>query len=261
MQFILESFKEFKAKDSGFTVRKWADQMGLESPALLVMILKGQKALRVGFTDFLARGLALDEAEKLYFKTLILRKNARSDDEREVFDSILAALSPGKNFSADYSESESVFDHWSTLTLLTAAKIPGFSVDPEKVRECFLAEVDPSTLRNGLRLLEEEGLMRRDGGKPSPVYKRVSSQNDKKNAGARRYFRQVFDMAKDAIEMPLEEREFQSFSLAIDEGKLSTAKELIRDLRNRLAALEGSDANRVYHANLQFFPMTKRIDN
>src|SRR5262249_25664681 len=122
-------------------------------------------------------------------------------------------------------------------------------------------DVDSETLKNGLKLLEEQGLIHRnENEKPAPVYQRVSSQNGKKNLGARRYFRQVFDMAKDAIEMPLEEREFQSFSFAIDEQKLSIARELVRDLRNRLSALEDTSANRVYHANLQLFPMTKKID-
>ncbi len=67
----------------------------------------------------------------------------------------------------------------------------------------------------------------------------------------------VCDLAKKSFDLPIDERETNSFSFAIDDKNLPLAKELIWKCRNGLSKLlEKGEPNKVYQANLMIFPLT-----
>ncbi len=260
LKLMSDHYAQRKLNDPTFTIRAWASEMGLESPALLAMILKKERPLKLRFVGFLSKGLKLDPAEQLYFKILIMMSTAKSQEERETLEVVLRCFSPSPHFKANYTQNSSIFDHWSTMAIFSAARIKDLPGNAQTLSETFLNRVDPQTIEQGIELLESEGIIKKEGDSLTPVFDRVSSQNNVPNDGARKYYRQVLDLAKEAVDLPVEERAFQSFSLAIRKEQLPLARELIFDLRNKLDALEGNDASQVYQANLQLFPISKEQD-
>lgn len=60
-------------------------------------------------------------------------------------------------------------------------------------------------------------------------------------------------------DVPIEERDITSMTMAIDVRKIQEAKKRIREFRKDMAAfLEEGEATEVYSLNVQFIPITKK---
>ncbi len=88
---------------------------------------------------------------------------------------------------------------------------------------------------------------------------RVSTPDDIINRGARVYLQNTMDLAKEALDVQsVEEREYQSFTVAIPLHQLSLAKQLIRKFRTQFCqTLQATPCDQVYQFNLQFFRLTE----
>ena len=57
-------------------------------------------------------------------------------------------------------------------------------------------------------------------------------------------------------EQALEDREFQSFTMAVAKEKIPLAKEMIRKFRFKLTKAISGDGDNVYQTSIQFFQLT-----
>jgi len=70
------------------------------------------------------------------------------------------------------------------------------------------------------------------------------------------------DLAKEALtNQNIEDREFQSFTMAIDKQKIPLAKEMIRKFRAKLSKTVSGNGDYVYQTNIQFFQLTECLVN
>ncbi len=258
--FVIDTFDHRRKSDPGFSVRKWAREMGLSSPVQMAEILNRKRAIKLKDVDALQIGLGLDPSQRLFFQLLIKSAAAQTQEDRELFGTLLAHHSPGNDNQVIRTDSESIFSHWVHMAILTLCRIQDFPARVETLVEVFEARVDRATITSAIELLLEDGLLTVSAeGTLQRTSTSVSTHTDRTNRGAHEYFRQVADLSKQAIELPLDEREFQCFSFAIAQNQIPLAKELVRSLRTRLSALTAETASKVYQANLQLFPLTSEL--
>ena len=109
-----------------------------------------------------------------------------------------------------------------------------------------------------IRLMDLDLLKWSENGELIPTYNNITTKDDVKNEGAKEYHRQVLKLAQNAIEeQELNEREFQSFTMAIAKEKIPIAKDMIRRFRGRLSKAVSSNGDNVYQTSIQFFQLTK----
>ncbi len=246
-----------KKRDPSFTLRKWAYSMGINDPETLISILRKKKKLRSRHVDFIRKGVRLDDTEIFYFQLLIQHANAENEDDRKMFETLLLEHSPGNDTKTFRVENPEIFSNWINMAILSMCRIQTREINRESIGKLFIKNVNLEAIHASIDLLLRSGLIVEDkNGRLVRTSTSVSGWTNQENKGARNYYEQVSELAKEAIDMEMLSREFQCFSLALDKAKIPQAKELIRNFRNTLSALSDENANEVYQVNLQCFPLT-----
>lgn len=101
--------------------------------------------------------------------------------------------------------------------------------------------------------IDEQGEGFRQSSRP------LQSTTDIPSAVIRRFHRQNLQLAQDRIEsVPVELRDFSSFTFAIDQRKLARAKKMIQEFKAKFnRTMKSSRADAVYNLGIQFYPVTK----
>ncbi len=258
--FVIDTFDYRRKADEAFSVRRWAKEMGLSSPVQIADILNRKRSIKLKDVDALQLGLGLDPTQKLFFQLLLKLTAAQTQEDRMLFETLIAHHLPGADDHTLRTDNDDVFSHWSNMAILTLCRVPGFQVRVDTLAEVFEGRVDRTRIETAVALLLNEGLITIESdGCLRRTSTSVATHTDRPNLGAHSYFRQVADLSKEAISLPLDEREFQCFSFALSPRQMPIAKELVRSLRTRLSALTDETASQIYQANLQLFPLTDEL--
>ncbi len=82
--FLLSALQEKKVHNSRFSIRKWAKNLGLKSPSILIAALNGQRTLSTRLVTFLSEELKLAPQEKHFLRALAALDAAESPDEKAI---------------------------------------------------------------------------------------------------------------------------------------------------------------------------------
>ena len=260
VDYLEAVFQERKKIWSAFTVNQWSQEMDRPKQELLSSILKRKKAIRVRYTSWLNKSLKLQGTELYYFKLLILRASSLCQEEKNLVLETIQDLQRRHRINSKPTEKKNTHfvSHWiyTALIHLPSLKLKGVTaenahrhfratVDPMKVAECFQELLDAKVL-----FYDEQGYLQNN----DKVY---TSKNDHSMPEVHEYFRQSSDLAKEAISVDVEKRDFQSFSLAVKRERIGKFKELIRQLRKDMSAEICEDGDELYQTNIHFFPLTE----
>lgn len=261
-QFLLDSLDSKKKKNPQFSVRQWSKKMGLQSHTLLTLLLQGKRPLRVKHAKFLSVGLDLTPKENLFFQTLIQYESSQTIEEKELCRMWLAEQNPGQALSTRELDEFSVISDWIHMAILGASRLKDFDGKPETLKKRIGSKTSVHEIRSAMNRMTEMGLLEKQtDGNLWPTYQRITNKDEVANAGVRKYHAQVMDLAKSALEdQSVEEREYQSLSIAIRKDDLELAKEMIKKFRVQFVqtlGLQTREADELYQMNLQFFRLTE----
>lgn len=260
--FLKHAFEQRKKLNPEFTLRKWSGEMGFESAEILADVFARKRNLRLKWVENIEKAIPIDPSEKTYFQTLILLSNSKNEDEKKVLETLLREISRGNDTQVIRGNSSELFSNWVNMAILSFCKVRVKPIHRSDILQAFSSRVSEEGLNSSIERLLEEGLLLEAGdGSYTRLGTSYSGKTEVSNEGAREYYRQVSDLAKDASKLDPMEREFQCFSMAMDSQKLDEAKALIRNLRNKLSALCDENANQVFQVNLQFFPLVEAVES
>ncbi len=154
------------------------------------------------------------------------------------------------------SEVFEVISDWYHHAILELTKTKSFKNDPKWIARKL--DISSNQARIAVERLIQVGLLSRQG-------KILSSQNstlhhDLKAAAFRQLQEQILELSAKALrEIPIEQRDQSSMTMAIDPRLLPKARELIKKFRRQLCKLlqEGSSVDEVYQLSVSLFPLTR----
>ncbi len=257
-QFLLDYLSSRQINDDSFSIRKWAKEMELSSHTHLVLLLQGKRKLRKKHLEFLNRSLKLDQNQFAFFESIADYQNAKTIDERQLLSKQIASLRPESDFNIVELEEFEVISNWSYMTILASTQLNDYDGTEAYICKKLKNHMSLVEVRSAItRLMNLNLLAWNEDGKLYPTSNRVTSRNDILDEGVRKYHKQVSDLAKRALdEVDLEQREFQSFTMAVAEDKVSLAKDMVREFRSKLSSAVSGDGDNIYITNLQFFKVT-----
>ncbi|MFY7993602.1 MAG: TIGR02147 family protein [Bacteriovoracaceae bacterium] len=260
MAYIQDFIHLKKREDDSFSIRKWSEELGFSSPAVLVEILKGKKALRPAIVKNIIDKIGLDKSEYMYFMSMVAKSKSTTDLEEMLYDLFMNELTPSNKESISirrFTDGD-FFSHWIFTTILSLAELKDFKMTAENIQSSLREHLPIELVHSALDYIKEKGLLNIDDeGTATLVYDLISTENDKKYNFVENYYAQMADLSKKAIKMPLEQREFQSFSIVLNKDQIPMAKEIIRQCRNKLTKLHSPGGENVYQMNLSLFPLTQ----
>ncbi len=258
--FVTDCYRFIQSQhpEEKYTLRKWAHSMGLEAPQVLVDIIKGKRKIQLKHLDWICRGITLNDSEQFYLRLLIQRENTATKEERLPFDMLLAQLAPSREMKKIYLDDGEIFTDWLNIAIFSFCRIRGTSIDRQAIIDTFEAKAERSAIEAAIERLLSEGLIfKNEAGYLKNIDAEISTTADVPIQRVHQYYQEVFDLAKQAIELSPGEREFQCFAVAIDSEKMPILKRLLRTFRKQVLELSDGNADRVFQVNLQAFPLTE----
>jgi uncharacterized protein (TIGR02147 family) len=240
----------------------WAHQLNLKDTSSLTKILNGQRHPGSEIIKKLCTFFKFTHDDKNYFIDLVaLYKNK---DNPRLCVAILEKLEkkfPNSSFALIDTKSFEFFSRWYVLPLREMVRLPWFQEDGDWISKQFRFKVTATEIKKGIDLLLSLGLLNRNNeGKLLIAHGRVSSTFDIKNEGLQIYHENMLEHAKNALkDQEVLEREFIGCCLNINPKKISYAKELIRQFKDKFEKLmEEENGEQMYQLQLQFYALTQR---
>jgi uncharacterized protein (TIGR02147 family) len=260
IDYISSVLNHLKALDPDFSIKYFSYQIGLNSSAPLIDVLKRKKSLKDKMAARIADHIKIDHSERMYYNALVSKSQITNLEKEKMYDLLMNDLSPTScdEFTSFRSDKLDIFSHWIYMAILSLSELPSFKLSVENIKEKLIEDIDATKIDKamlelfsyGLLVTDEKGLIKKS-------HLRTATRSDIKHDGVHVYYALVCDLAKKAISTPLELREFNTFSFPINSKDIPLAKEIMRKCRNNLSKLsESSECDKIYQANLLLFPLT-----
>lgn len=261
--FLIAHAQEQKRRNPQWSYGAWAKRLGLGGTATITRIIHGDRHPGPKLVDKLIQYFGFAPREAEYFRDLVQLDKLRSDPKMSTM--LMEKL--GKKYSNEMKKSvdEKTFQtisNWYFLTIREMVRLVGFKLDPTWISNMLRFKVNARQVTHALQILQELELIRTTpDNRVEQVEGRLDTTNDVASEAIRRYHEEMLDNARNALRnVPPEEREVSSQTLAINSSNLSKAKALIREFQEKFAELlEEERGDQVYQFQLQLFPLTHRV--
>lgn len=231
-----------------YSLRAYARDIGVHH-ATLSQILRGKRPLPLKDATTVCKKLNLGPKEKTLFMESLLRSKTSLDD--------IKIEENDQRFIMDESYYK-VIAEWEHFVVLDLFDLSNFIFSVSEIsRRLDITETRANAVVNnlilsGLLILDEDGRYMK-------AHPNIRTTEDIKNQAIQEGNKEAILMGlKKLEEVEVELRDISSMTIAMDLEKLSEAKTIIREFRQKMTALlrDGQKTD-VYQLAIQFYPMIK----
>lgn len=260
--YLSEVWKIKKEKNSQFSVRSWAKQLGMKYHAPLHQILIGKRKIPKHYLPLLITNLKLDAKEALYLETLVDLQKAKTNEEKEIYGTRLNLLTPKPLLKMVKLETYKYFQDPLHGILLEMSYLKDFVAEPSWIQSRIGFKVSIVDIKMTLDRLVTLGFMERnEKGHLTKTSRHIFTKSDIPNKYINEYHVRCSEMAKSALSsQDVLEREFNASTFNIAKKDIPRAKEILRRyLNDFITDIEAPPGvgEETYHINLQLFKITK----
>ena len=262
-KFIQDYYDERK-RSSAFTWRDFARDAGFSSAVYLKYVCEGKKNLSVNAAGSVAAAMGLVGFEQTYFVLMVSYAHAKGDEAKRAAFEDRCALARAHKVRVLGNEEFDYFKSWKNPVLREIAPhMPG--AKPLEMAHVCKQKISAAEVSETLDFLVKSGLLKKDkNGNYSQTDKSISMGSvDAVPVAARDLQRQMGEFAIKSLNLPLSERDMSGVTMGITRQAYERIRKEIADFRRRVVAIasEDDETEQVYRLNLQFFPLSERLDN
>lgn len=265
-EYLNDFLSEKKKSDYGFSLRYVAGKLGC-NPGFLHRIFKGERKLSPEYQLKLHQVLKLEKKEKKYFDLLVNYNQAKKDLEKEFYFNELKKFKNSKIFTVSQKQ-YALYGKWYNIAIRELINIIPIYDTSDNTCKRIASYLEPSIkvseIKKSLEILIETGIIEKKmSGRYSLKNKLITTGMEIPIFTVRNILEQFFTLGKEAIERFIrKERVVSTVSLSLSDDGYEQIKLKSEEYRKEILKIAENDMgklNRVYHMNLQLFPLTKRI--
>ena len=232
----------------------------MSGPTYLKRVMEGQHDLTDSSIAKFSQALELNSLEAEFFSCLVHFNQARTLDEKDRhFHRLMALKSPHSEHVLEQSQYEYYRD-WFNIALREMLAFTPYNGDPAELAKKLSPPVLPKKVKRAMELLESLGLISRgDDGYYRTTDNFILTQPGIESLLLPKFHQSMARLAQEAItRFPKSERYFSGSTVSISEPTYEAIIEIIRSARKDILKRVADDPepNRVYHLNMQLFPLT-----
>lgn len=255
-KFLQAHYEERKKNQPNFSYEIWSKELSYKNRSYLRFVVLGQRPVNENLMRLFSKyfGFSTNSEDAEYFSTLIHYSQSKSPSQKNIFGKRLLELSTPP---ADKLEVTNHFDFLSDHYLPVLQTICGFkdvSLDSKTIAP--LLDITENEVQQKLDQLGDMGL--HENGVPTKRAWKVPSSHQA--LGHREFYRQSLARAEKSIELPFDERRFQSLFMAFSQEEFTQfLKDFQQFAQEQLKKFdhESLSGRRIYQLNFNFFPETK----
>lgn len=261
-EFMRDHWEQKRKANRHFTIRAWAQKMGMKNHGFLHDMIKGNRKIPKARLPRLIQEMSLDTNEGLYFESMVDLSRSRTVEEKTLYLERMKALSFGRRTIA-FNELESFRLLCNPLHLFISEMVflPDFKPEADWIQKRLLFKATRQEIEQAIERLIQLDILREDAqGQLKRMNDFISSRSDIKDLALQEYHKNLSDLAKIAVEsQDILDREFQGMTMNFNPDDMPEAKLMIRDFITKFLARfdqTTSEKREVCHLNLQFFNVT-----
>jgi uncharacterized protein (TIGR02147 family) len=263
--YLRDYYREKKAASPAFSHQSFARKAGIASSGFLLHVMKGERNLTGPVRFKVAQAMGLGKAEAEYFGWLVDFGQAKSQGEKDLAYGKIMAIRRHAQVRQIEDGQFAFYSDWLHSVLRELAPLAPAKFPVARLAKLVVPPPSAAEAAASLKLLLELRLFSRAadgafaqrdpfvGGSGAPVRKPAITH----------FQRAMLELAKQAWDHFGEnEIAMRTATLALSEGAAAAAKQELKACLARildLAQADSAPADRVYHVNLNFFPMTKDL--
>ena len=260
--FLEYIWKEKKKHNKSFSVRAWAQELGMKQHGPLFEIIKGKRKVPSSYIPLFIDSLGLSPVEGQFFENLVLLNNAKDNRLRQRYEKRLQTLKDlhALTLNAKVVANQQFVTNPLNLIILELSTLPHFDSSPEWIQQHLNLDLEIEQIQESLHLLKDLGLVvQGNSNKLLKNTRHVYARDDSDASSAQQHVSQILKHASQQVLLQdASTNEFQSFVLNITLDKIPLARQLIHQfLREFINQIEASplSGDQTYAMGIQFFSL------
>ncbi len=259
-EYLHDYYQEKKAGRSGYSYRKFSEQMGFSASNHLHLVLQGKRKLSAEAIAKLAENLDFNKKEKNYFSTLVYyNQTAENDPNHQRYWTTLEQLN-GKHRTLLAAEQFSYFSNWYLPILREVITLKNFKPELAWIFHVLRGKVDKAKIKEGLQLLVKLNMIQKANGKWLQSEPHLSTQHITTSEMILQYHKEMLRLSADSLNLMHEERDLTAVTMSLDQENFEWVRQRIMDFREELQAelnARNIKGDRVAQLNFQLFQVTR----
>jgi uncharacterized protein (TIGR02147 family) len=258
-KFISDFFAEQKRNGLGFSYAFFAKKAGFKSRSFIAKVMSGEKALSAASAGRVARALDLQKKERDYFKALVLFNNEKSLNKKSrYFENLQSTHQSNKSVLLRNDQFE-YFNKWYFAALREIAAYYDFKDDFRKLGALLDPPISAIEAKQGIDPLLRLNLLKKHGGSYVQTQSAITTGDEVQNIAVANFQRETSGLSQRAITRLGSRQEISTLTFGTNKTGFKEIQSEIRAFRKKLISILATHKplDRVYHLNLQLFPMTK----
>lgn len=265
-EYLGDCYTAKKAQNPSFSYHNFSRLCGFSSKSFIFNIIKGKKNLSRESIGKICRGLKLTDTESLYFENLVFFIQAKDLKEKTRYldrlNAVHARDTVAGNTKRLRKDQFSYFSEWYHAVIRSIIDMYPFNDDYQWLAKMVKPAITPFKAKKSVQLLERLNLIKKDKeGYYKVCDKTVSSGRDVKSLAVRHYHLKNMELSKRAVENePRDRRNISGLTLGISEETFKRICDIIYNCQDNILNIAENDkkADRVYHLNFHFYPVSNR---
>lgn len=260
-EYLKAYYENNKQKDSQFSHRVMARNMGFTSPNFLKLVIDKERNIGKSSLKKIITGLNLKKKEAEYLSYLVFFIKAKSRIEKNYYYGLISSLRSKKVISAIQKDQFRYYTDWFNIVIREIINNqPVDTLDYAEIAKKVIPPILPKQVKKSIALLEEVGLIKRtaDGRfiQSAPL---INTGNEAENLLLKNFHDKMIELARQSLEQfPSEKREISSCTVKISEKGFKRLKKRLQEFREEVLQIvkDDADVDRVAQVNFQLFPLS-----
>ena len=253
---FLAAFYDYQRSQGSYSHRVFADRAGLKSRSYLRLVLAGKRNLTSQSIAKFIVGLELKPSEANAFTALVNYNQSSDFKTRKLYWEMFLRARPQRK-SYLIHDMYAFFSRMAYPFLLSIIYLPDVDHSLESLSK--MSGLTIKEVEEALDIFVNLRIISRDGGKFKPLVPSVETTNDVPNVALQTFHRNLLKLAQEKLDLPSDQREYQSVIVSLSKEELVFAKARLRELATELTerfSPPKAGRDKVYAMQMTIIPVT-----
>jgi uncharacterized protein (TIGR02147 family) len=258
--YLHDYYKVKKTINKGFSYRSFAKRAGISSSGFYKEVLDGKRGLSRSLILKFSEAIGHSKKESEYFENMVYFNDSRTIEERKIYFGRMMAAYSSKAYIVESDQYE-FYSKWYYSAIRELLSFYRFKDDYQALAKTLNPNIRPDQAKKAVDILEKLGFIKKDeDGYFSRVTPTITTGPEVQSLNVVNFQNTMMDLARQAIDRyPAKHRDMSTLTLSVSKELFLEMKSEIIAFRKKMLALEekGTQPDRVYQLNFQFFPLSK----
>jgi uncharacterized protein (TIGR02147 family) len=260
-KYLRDYYAWAKENKKGFSHRSFMAKTGMSGPNYFKRVMDSVHDLTDNSIPKFAAALDLTESEANYFRHLVYFNQAATLEDKDRHFGVLMQLKTPHNHYVLEKAQYDYYKDWFNIAIREMLSFMPYNDNAKDLAKELAPEVTPKQVKKAIELLSGLGLIEKsEDGSYRAASTFIHTDPDVQSLLVPKFHQAMARLAGEAItRFSKEERHFSGSTVSLSERTYKEIIEMIRALRKEVLRKVGEDTapDRVYHLNMQLFPLTK----